>query len=243
MICNCCRRAFATVHLTDLDGPVGNTGKACSDLCRNCHNYHMLGCRGWVCTPCGESVDEPPRVILQEAETGVLAYHHPSCALAPVASGRWVQPEGMVRVREVAAATPEAAEALGLPHRPPPPGVQAALLQKEVANDTLEVQLTEPGGAPVEPPAEKQPVGFTAEPCDCELRNRAWDPTMGRCRTCGRFYDDPRYPLCVAAAQAREVCRYCRGPVSPIQPGNVLVLDFGRQFAHDQCIPPDELPS
>lgn len=29
-------------------------------------------------------------------------------------------------------------------------------------------------------------------PCDCELRNRAWDPNTGRCRTCGRAYHDPR---------------------------------------------------
>lgn len=238
MICNCCRVAFATVHLTDLDGPVGKAGKASSDLCRNCHNYHMLGVRGWTCTTCGEPVDVAPRVILREVETGGLAYYHPGCALSPVASGRWVQPEGMARVREVVAANPETAAALNLPHRDPPAEVRAALTQ-EVATDSLEVQL--PGLE--EPPSGEQPVGFTAEPCDCELRSRAWDPNTGRCRTCGRFYDDPRYPLCLDAARARRVCRYCRESVVVLPPGNALVLDFGRQYAHDQCIPSEELPA
>lgn len=33
-----------------------------------------------------------------------------------------------------------------------------------------------------------------SDPCDCELRNRAWNPNTGRCKTCGRRYEDPRRP-------------------------------------------------
>lgn len=51
--------------------------------------------------------------------------------------------------------------------------------------------------------------------CSCELRDRKWDPMRGRCRTCGLFYDDPRYPLLEIVAEKLGVCRFCRNRVAP----------------------------
>ena len=41
-------------------------------------------------------------------------------------------------------------------------------------------------------------------------------------------------PLTVGEAQRRRVCRFCKSDAKP-GPGNPLVLDYGGEYAHEQC--------
>jgi hypothetical protein len=42
-------------------------------------------------------------------------------------------------------------------------------------------------------------------------------------------------PLTVAEAQRRRVCRICKLNNNPA-PGNPLVLNYGDEYAHEQCL-------
>jgi hypothetical protein len=58
--------------------------------------------------------------------------------------------------------------------------------------DQLTVRMRNPKTGKLEEVPPDTVVGYTPELCDCELRDRAWDPNRGRCMTCGRFFKDPR---------------------------------------------------
>jgi hypothetical protein len=42
--------------------------------------------------------------------------------------------------------------------------------------------------------------------------------------------------LTVREAQLLNVCRVCQGPPLPSRPGRSFVLNFGEEFAHDDCL-------
>jgi hypothetical protein len=49
-------------------------------------------------------------------------------------------------------------------------------------------------------------------------------------------------PLTVAEAQRRRVCRICKLNDNPA-PGNPLVLNYGEEYAHEQCLKRHNIPS
>lgn len=115
---------------------------------------------------------------------------------------------------------------------------EAARVRFRMRVDEDEKETIEVAGGEDDDPSK--PLGFTSQFCACELRNRAWDPTSGRCRACGCYFNDKRYPLVLEVAKALKVCRFCR---SPERPGDPFVLNFGKEYAHQSCwVEPVPLP-
>jgi len=80
----------------------------------------------------------------------------------------------------------------------PEPSIELAGAESPLARarsddrDKLTILMRNPKTGELEEVPSGTVVGFTEETCDCELRDRAWDPNRGRCMTCGRYFVDPR---------------------------------------------------